>query len=103
MTPYISMTIDVTLGVLLLIAIIYFWRLDGKLKKLRGGNERMIEAARELQACMQQAERAIAGLRQSSEEAGRDLQAKIDEARALVSAVKPAGGADASLRRRTSI
>jgi hypothetical protein len=103
-TPYVSMTIDALLGVLLFIAIIYFWRLDGKLKKLRAGNDRILEASAELQACLQQAERAVVGLRQASEDAGKDLQSKIDEARALVVAVKsPQGASDTSLRRRTSI
>ncbi|MEZ5937982.1 MAG: DUF6468 domain-containing protein [Hyphomonadaceae bacterium] len=103
MTNY-SMILDLVLAALLLIAILYCWRLDGKLKNLRSGKDGMIEAARELQSSVEQAERAIAGLRQSADAAGRDLQMKIEEARAHASAVQaPAPSHDAGLRRRTAI
>ena len=61
-------------------------RLDGKLKALRTGNTRMLEAARELQQSRLHAENAVAALRRSADAAGRELQAKIDEARAIATA-----------------
>jgi hypothetical protein len=78
-----SMTLDGILATLLLVAIIYCIRLDGKLKALRSGNTRMVEAARELQQSAVHAENAVTALRRSAEAAGRELQAKIDEARAM--------------------
>ncbi len=85
MNPVYSMTLEIVLATLLFITIAYCWRLDGKLKSLRTGNARMLEAAKELQASVRHAESAIAALRGSAEAAGRDLQARIDEARAVAS------------------
>jgi hypothetical protein len=78
-----SMTLEIILASLLFITIAYCWRLDGKLKSLRTGNARMVEAAKELQSSVRHAESAVAALRGSAEAAGRELQGKIDEARAL--------------------
>jgi hypothetical protein len=77
------MIMDIVLASLLLIAIAYCGRLNGKLKALRTGNTRMVEAARELQSSVLHAEKAVATMRQSVDAAGKELQAKIDEARAM--------------------
>lgn len=74
------------LAVLLIIAILYCIRLDGKLRALRTGNNRMLEAAKELQNSVIHAENAVTALRRSADAAGRELQAKIDEARAMANA-----------------
>jgi hypothetical protein len=79
----LTLSIEVFLGILLMIAIAYCARLDGKLKALRTGNTRMLEAARELQASALHAENAVNAMRRSADAAGRELQAKIDEARAM--------------------
>lgn len=86
MTGIYSMAIEILLVVLLLIAILYCIRLDGKLKALRNGNSRMLEAARELQGSVIHAENAVTALRRSADAAGRELQSKIDEARAMANA-----------------
>jgi hypothetical protein len=78
------------LAILLLIAILYCIRLDGKLKALRTGNMRMLEAAKELQSSVLHAENAVTALRRSADAAGKDLQAKIDEARAVTAAAATA-------------
>jgi hypothetical protein len=78
-----SMTMEIILASLLLIAIAYCWRLDGKLKALRTGNVRMVEAAKELRSSVVHAEGAVAAMRHSADAAGKELQAKIDEARAM--------------------
>ena len=78
-----SITMEAVLASLLLIAIAYCWRLDGKLKALRTGNTRMLEAAKELQSAVVHAENAVNGLRRSADAVGKELQAKIDEARAM--------------------
>lgn len=83
MNAYFSMTMEIILASLLLIAIAYCWRLDGKLKALRTGNTRMLEAARELQSSVVHAENAVTAMRRSADAAGKELQAKIDEARAM--------------------
>lgn len=74
------------LALLLVIAIMYCIRLDGRLKALRTGNARMLEAAKELQNSVMHAENAVTALRRSADAAGRELQAKIDEARAMANA-----------------
>ncbi len=79
----VSLGIEVFLAILLMIAIAYCARLDGKLKALRTGNTRMLEAARELQSSALHAENAVAAMRRSADAAGKELQAKIDEARAM--------------------
>ncbi len=109
-----SMTLEIILASLLFITIAYCMRLDGKLKALRTGNARMVEAAKELQSSVVHAENAVQAMRRSAEAAGRDLQLKIDEARAV--AAQPIvrdgiirdeasvrGPQDFTLRRRTAI
>jgi Domain of unknown function (DUF6468) len=78
-----SLTMEAILASLLLIAIAYCMRLDGKLKALRTGNTRMLEAAKELRSAVVHAESAVNGLRRSADAVGKELQAKIDEARAM--------------------
>jgi hypothetical protein len=100
-----STTLDVILCSLLLIAILYCWRLDQRLKALRTGKDGMLEAARELQASVADAQSAVSRLRQSAEASGRDLQTRIDEAREMVAA-PPASQRqpnDYALRRRTAV
>ena len=97
------------LALLLIIAIAYCIRLDGKLKALRTGNMRMLEAAKELQSSVLHAENAVRALRRSADAAGRELQGKIDEARAMAAAPalvreeprEVARPLDFSLRRRS--
>ena len=101
-----SMLLDGALAALLLIAILYCWRLDGRLKNLRSGKDGMLQAARELQSAVGDAEKAIALLRQTSEEAGRDLQRHVEEARAAAQSpsVPPTQRpkSDFALRRRSA-
>ena len=109
MNPLYTMILEIVLAGLLLIVIAYCWRLDGRLKALRTGNARMLEAARELQSSVVHAENAVTALRRSADAAGRELQAKIDEARALaaqpmireVAREEPRGNIDFTLRRRS--
>lgn len=80
---FLSLGIEIFLAILLMIAIAYCARLDGKLKALRTGNMRMLEAAKELQSSVLHAENAVSALRRSADAAGKELQHKIDEARAM--------------------
>ena len=78
-----SIVLEGFLALLLIIAIAYCMRLDGKLKALRNGNTRMLEAAKELQNSVLHAQNAVTALRRSADAAGKELQTKIDEARAV--------------------
>lgn len=82
-TGIYSLGLEVFLALLLIIAILYCMRLDGKLKALRNGNTRMLEAAKELQNSVMHAQNAVTALRRSADAAGKELQSKIDEARAI--------------------
>lgn len=82
--PLLSVGLDVFLIALLLVALLMFWRLDQKLQALREGNDGMRQSASELVQAISRAELAIRGLRHASEETGRELQNKIDEARSLM-------------------
>ncbi|MFT3722304.1 MAG: DUF6468 domain-containing protein [Hyphomonadaceae bacterium] len=82
-TGIYSIGLEVFLALLLIIAILYCMRLDGKLKALRNGNTRMLEAAKELQNSVLHAQNAVTALRRSADAAGKELQGKIDEARAI--------------------
>jgi hypothetical protein len=82
-TGIYSIGLEVFLALLLIIAILYCMRLDGKLKALRNGNARMLEAAKELQNSVMHAQNAVTALRRSADAAGKELQGKIDEARAI--------------------
>ena len=83
MSGIYSIVLEGFLALLLLIAIAYCMRLDGKLKALRNGNTQMLEAAKELQSSVIHAQNAVTALRRSADAAGRELQQKIDEARAV--------------------
>ena len=83
MSGIYSIVLEGFLALLLLIAIVYCMRLDGKLKALRNGNMRMLEAAKELQSSVIHAQNAVTALRRSADAAGRELQLKIDEAKAV--------------------
>ena len=78
-----SIVLEGFLALLLVIAIAYCMRLDGKLKALRNGNARMLEAAKELQNSVIHAHNAVTALRRSADAAGKELQMKIDEAKAV--------------------
>ncbi len=78
-----GLIIEGVLAVLLVITVLYCWRLDQRLSNLRKGNDGMIAAARELSETIAQAEQAVQGLRKSANETGRELQSRIDEARSL--------------------
>lgn len=75
--------VEIGLAVLLLLTIVYCWRLDQRLNQLRKGNDGMIDAARELAETIAQAEMAVQGLRKTATETGKELQSRIDEARSL--------------------
>jgi hypothetical protein len=81
MSP-ITLTLESLLAVLLAACLYYFWRLDRKLSALRTGQDGVRAAAEELAQATASAEAAVRTMRASAADAGRDLQARINDARA---------------------
>lgn len=82
MSP-ITFALEGALALLLAACLFYCWRLDRKLSALRTGQDGIRDAARELMQSVAAAESAVRTMRQTAHEAGRDLQGRIDMARAL--------------------
>ena len=81
MSP-IVFTLEVVLALMLAACLFFFWRLDRRLAALKSGQDGVRAAAAELAQATAQAEAAIRSLRATAQDAGRDLQARIDDARA---------------------
>lgn len=81
MSP-IALSLEVVLALMLGACLFFFWRLDRKLAALRNGQDGVRAAATELVQATAQAEAAVRALRMSAQEAGRDLQQRINDARA---------------------
>jgi len=81
MSP-IALTIELVLAAMLAACLFYFWRLDRKLAALRNGQDGVRAAAAELAQATAQAEAAVRAMRVTAQEAGRDLQQRINDARA---------------------
>ena len=82
MSP-IMLGLEGLLTVLLAACLYFCWRLERRLAALRSGNDGVIAAAAELGQATAQADAAVRNLRAAATDAGRDLQARIDDARAL--------------------
>ncbi len=78
----ITFALEGMLAVLLAACLFYFWRLDRKLSALRNGQDGVRAAAAELAQATAQAEMAVRAMRTTAQDAGRDLQARINDARA---------------------
>ncbi|MCX7357813.1 MAG: DUF6468 domain-containing protein [Alphaproteobacteria bacterium] len=81
MSP-ITLVLEGLLAVMLAACLYYFWRLDQKLGALRSGQDGALRAAAELGQATAQAEAAVRAMRSTAQDAGRDLQARINDARA---------------------
>ena len=81
MSP-VTLVLEGVLALMLCACLFYFWRLDRKLNALRTGQDGIRAAAAELVQATTQAEAAIRTLKLTAAEAGRDLQARINDARA---------------------
>lgn len=101
----ISLVMEAVLAVMLAACLFYFWRLDRKLAALRTGQDGIRSAAADLVNATVAAEAAVKSLRLTAHEAGRDLQARINDARATADRLGLGAGrvrssADISLRNR---
>jgi F0F1-type ATP synthase membrane subunit b/b' len=104
MSP-VTIVLEVILALMLGACLFFFWRLDQKLKALRSGQDGVLRAAAELAQATAQAEAAVRSLRATAQEAGRDLQARINDARSTADRLGLGAGrlrtsADAGLRGR---
>jgi F0F1-type ATP synthase membrane subunit b/b' len=81
MSP-VAFILESVLAVMLGACLFYFWRLDRKLNALRSGQDGIRAAAAELVQATTQAQNAVHTLKVTAAEAGRDLQARINDARA---------------------
>ena len=81
MSP-ISLALEIVLAIMLGACLFSFWRLDRKLAALRSGQDGVRAAAVELMQATSAAETAVRALRATALDAGRDLQARINDARA---------------------
>jgi F0F1-type ATP synthase membrane subunit b/b' len=81
MSP-ITFGIEIVLALMLAACLFFFWRLDRKLAALRTGQDGIRAAAAELVQASQAAEAAVRNLRATAQDAGRDLQSRINDARA---------------------
>jgi hypothetical protein len=81
MSP-ITLTLEILLAIMLGACLIYFWKLDRRLAALRSGQDGVLAAAAELAQATGQAEAAVRALRATAQESARDLQARINDARA---------------------
>ena len=81
MSP-ITLVIEGVLALMLAACLFYFWRLEKRLQALRSGQDGVLRAAAELAQATAQAEAAVRSLRATAQEAGRDLQSRINDARA---------------------
>ena len=79
----IGITLEVGLAVLLSVVLYFCWRLERKLSALRSGSDGVRAAALELKEAAARAEAAVRGMRIAANDSGRDLQARIDDARAM--------------------
>jgi hypothetical protein len=81
MSP-IALTLEIVLALMLGACLFYFWRLDRKLAALRNGQDGVRAAAAELASATAAAEAAVRAMRLTAQESGRDLQQRINDARA---------------------
>lgn len=81
MSP-IALALDIALLAMLALTLVFCWRLERKLTALRKGQDGVKAAAAELAITVAQAEQAVKGMKLTAQDAGRDLQRRIDDAKA---------------------
>lgn len=79
----VAISMNVLLGVLLVAAMVFGWRLERQLKRLREGHENFAKAVGDLDAAAARAQAGLATLREATQEAEAHLAARIEAAQAL--------------------
>jgi Domain of unknown function (DUF6468) len=85
---YLIPIAQIVLAIALFLVAVLCLRLEKRLSALREGKDGIAQAAAELSQAVGRAEASVAALRQTSEDAARDLQQRIEEARAASEALK---------------
>lgn len=80
----LAIILDILVLVLLASTIFFAGRLSLHLRDFRQNRQNMDRILRELAGHIAKAEQAVHGMRESARESGRDLQSRINEARAMV-------------------
>ncbi len=80
---FAGIIMDVLLATLLVVALVYGFRLERRLKALRDGQAGFAAAVRELDGAARRAETGLASLRQATDEAHDSLHDRILKAREL--------------------
>jgi hypothetical protein len=79
----IAVALQVLLAVLLMVALVFGWRLERKLKALRDAQSGFAKAVADLDNAAQRAEQGLADLRAATDEASDYLADRIEKAKAL--------------------
>lgn len=79
----VAISMNILLGVLLIAAMVFGWRLERQLKRLRDGHENFAKAVGELDLAAARAQAGLATLREATQEAEAHLAARIEAAQAL--------------------
>jgi hypothetical protein len=91
----LSLAFEAVVALALVAAAILCWRLDRRLSALKSGQDGVRQAVIELAEATARAQASVRELRQTSEEAGRELGAKIGAARAVADELNILGAAGA--------
>ncbi len=91
----LGLTFEAVVAFALVAAAILCWRLDRRLSALKSGQDGVRQAVIALAEATARAQASVRDLRATSEEAGRDLQAKITAARTIADELNILGGAGA--------
>ena len=78
-----AIALNSLLAILLLIALVFGWRLERRLKALRDSHEGFAKAVADLDRAAQRAEQGLADLRAATDEAADTLADRITQAKAL--------------------
>jgi len=79
----VALSMNILLGVLLVVALGFGWRLERQLKALRAGHDSFAKAVADLDAAAGRAEAGLAALRAATLEADEGLAVRIETAKAL--------------------
>lgn len=79
----VAVALQVFLAVLLMVALVFGWRLERKLKALRDAQDGFAKAVADLDNAAQRAEQGLADLRAATNEASEYLADRIEKAKTL--------------------
>ncbi len=78
-----ELVIDIVVITLLLLTIIYIWRLNHNLSVLRKNQDSMFNLAQSLNEASDKAKNAVAGLKSAAADTAEDLQNVVEDAKSI--------------------